>query len=74
MFNPVAPYGYLLPTVYLLWQISQIQTCLCVVVGPGFVLTPPDFMSLYKCVSVVTAPPFVGSVIWSQKESRRYHH
>ena len=27
-----------------LWQISQIQTCLCVVVGPGFVPTSPAFM------------------------------
>ena len=27
-----------------LWQISHIQTCLCVVVGPGFVSTSPAFM------------------------------
>ena len=27
-----------------LWQISQIQTCLCVVVEPGFVSTLPAFM------------------------------
>ena len=27
-----------------LWQISQIQTCLSVVVGPGFVSTSPAFM------------------------------
>ena len=27
-----------------LWQISQIQTCLCVVVGPEFVSTSPAFM------------------------------
>ena len=27
-----------------LWQISQIQTCLCVVVWPGFVSTSPAFM------------------------------
>ena len=27
-----------------LWQISQIQTCLCVVVGHGFVSTLPAFM------------------------------
>ena len=25
-------------------QISQIQTCLCVIVGPGYVSTSPDFM------------------------------
>ena len=27
-----------------LWHISQIQTCLCVGVGPGFVSTSPAFM------------------------------
>ena len=27
-----------------LWHISQIQTCLCVVVGPGFVSTSTAFM------------------------------
>ena len=27
-----------------LWQVLQIRTCLCVVVGPGCVSTPPDFM------------------------------
>ena len=26
-----------------LWQISKIQTCWCVVVGPGFVSTSPVF-------------------------------
>ena len=35
-----------------LWQISQIQTCLRVVVGPGFVSTLPGFMGwCYGCVS-----------------------
>ena len=43
MFNPVAPYGYLLSD--FLWQISQIQTCLFKVVGPGLVSTSPDFVS-----------------------------
>ena len=28
-----------------LWQISQIQTSLCVVVAPGFVATSPAFMN-----------------------------
>ena len=32
-----------LPSICL-WQISQIQTCLCVVVGPEFVSTSPAFM------------------------------
>ena len=45
MFNPVAPYRDLLTTLYCLWHISQIQTCLCVVVGTGFVSTSPAFMS-----------------------------
>ena len=31
-------------TCIYLWQISQIQTCLCVVVGPGLVSTSPAFM------------------------------
>ena len=46
LFNPVAHYGYLLPTLpcICLWQISQIQTCLCVVVEPGFVSTSPTFV------------------------------
>ena len=30
-----------------LWQISQIQTCLCVVVGPGFVSTSPAIKRVY---------------------------
>ena len=38
---------YLINICFLpcLWQISQIQTCLCVVVGPGFVSTSSAFMS-----------------------------
>ena len=31
-------------TCICMWQISQIQTCLCVVVGPGLVSTSPAFM------------------------------
>ena len=30
--------------VFFVCQISQIQTCLCVVVGPVFVSTSPEFM------------------------------
>ena len=37
------PYRYLIPTVYLFMQISQIQTCLCVV-QHGFVSTSPAFL------------------------------
>ena len=43
MFNPVAPYRYLLPNLYL-YVISQIQTSLGVVVRPGLVSTSPAFM------------------------------
>ena len=44
VFNPVAPYGYLLPNMYVLWQISQIQTRLFNVVGSGLVSTSPAFV------------------------------
>ena len=43
MFNHDVPYRYLLPSICL-WQISQILAYLCVVVGPGFVLTLTAFM------------------------------
>ena len=45
VFNPVAPYGYLLSDMFLLWRISQIQTFLFRVVGPGLVSTSPAFVS-----------------------------
>ena len=62
-----------------LWHISQIQTCLFVVVGPGFVSTPPAFMRSSAShpagphdrlvqktfVTAVTDPPLTGCVIWS---------
>ena len=58
-----------------LWQISQILTCLYVVVGSGFVLTSPAFMrssgsawtqfALQLAKTAVTASPFVGCVVWS---------
>ena len=45
VFNPVAPYGYLLPNMYLfIADISQIQNCLREVVRPGLVSTSPTFM------------------------------
>ena len=44
VFNPVAPYGYMRSDMYL-WQISQIQTCLFKVVGPGLVSRSPAFVS-----------------------------
>ena len=45
VFNPVAPYEYLLSDMYLLWQILQIQTFLFRVVGPGLVSTSPAFVT-----------------------------
>ena len=46
-----------------LWQISQIQTCLCVVIGPGFVSTSPAFMwsSGSHRAGPVNRPPIAGS-------------
>ena len=46
VFNPVAPYGaFCFLTCICLWQISQIQTFLFKVVGPGLVSTSPAFVS-----------------------------
>ena len=36
-----------------LWQISEIQTCLCIVVDPGFDSTSPAFVS---CASHPASP------------------
>ena len=41
-------------TCICLWQISQIQTCLRVVVGPGLVSTSPAFM---RCIASHLAGP-----------------
>ena len=46
VFNPVALYHISFLTCICLWQISQIQTFFCVVVGPGLVTTSPAFMSI----------------------------
>ena len=43
-----------------LWQISLIQTCLCVVVGPGYVSTSPAFMrssANHPAVRMACLPP-----------------
>ena len=85
-------------TCTCLWQISQIQTFLFRVVGPGLVSTSPAFVNnraslpagphgwhakktvnrapiaggrggstqfAQQLQSAVTAPPFVGCVVWS---------
>ena len=46
VFNPVAPYGYLLSDMYLFMAyLSQIQTFLFKVVRSGLVSTSPTFVS-----------------------------
>ena len=57
-------------TCICLWQISQIQTCLCVV-GPGLVSTLPAFMRSIAshpagphgrlCQKTVIGHPFLGT-------------
>ena len=59
------------PACVCLWQIWQIQTCLCVVVGPGLVSTSPAFMrsiasypaGLHDCLAkkTVICPPVLGA-------------
>ena len=44
MFYHVAPIDICFLTCNCMWQISQIQTCLRVVVGPRLVSTSPAFM------------------------------
>ena len=45
MFNPVAPYEYLLHTVYFFMaDIANPDVCVCVVIGLGCVSTSPAFM------------------------------
>ena len=44
MFNPVALYRHLLPTVYLFMADITNPDFLCVVVGPEFVSTSPALM------------------------------
>ena len=80
MFNPVAPYRYLLPNLYLSVADITNPDFLRVVVGPGLVSTSPAFMrsisshpagphgrhNLHRvCQTAVTAPPRVCCVVWS---------
>ena len=52
-----------LPCICLrLWQISKIQTCLCVVVGPVFVSTSPAFMRCSASGSAWPACPKKGKL------------
>ena len=46
VFNPVAPMDICFLTCICLWQISQIQTRLFNVVGPGLVSTSPTFVRI----------------------------
>ena len=45
VFNPVAPYGYLLSDMYLFMADVTNQDFLFKVVGPGLVSTSPTFVS-----------------------------
>ena len=47
-----------------LWQISQIQTCLRVVVGPGLVSTSPAFMRSRNSAASHLAGPHGSSQKW----------
>ena len=49
MFNPVAPYGYLLPNVYL-FMADIANPDLSLGIGPAIAVSPP---------------PLVGCVVWS---------
>ena len=42
--NPVTPYGYLRPNLYLFMVDTQTQIYLCVFVGPVFISTSHAFM------------------------------
>ena len=44
VFNPVAPYGYLLPNMYLFIADITNPTCLFNVLGPGLGSTSPAFV------------------------------
>ena len=44
VFNPLHSFDICFLPCICLWQISLIQTCFRVVVGPGLVTTLPDFM------------------------------
>ena len=50
-----------------LWQILQIQTCLCVFVGPGFVSTSPTFMR-----SSASHPGKSGTHCWGREVSIQF--
>ena len=58
-------------TCICLWQISQIQTFLFKVVGPGLVSTSPAFVS--SSASHPAGPPLVGCVVWSLTYSSVLH-
>ena len=45
VFNPVAPYGYLLSDMCLFMAVITNPDCFFKVVGPGLVSTSPAFVS-----------------------------
>ena len=54
MFNPVAPYGYLLPNMYLFLADITNPDSFVSVVGPGLVSTSPVFVR--SCASQPEGP------------------
>ena len=65
-----------LPCIYL-WQISQLQTCLCVVVGPGLVSTSPAFMRssashLAGCMAGMLKNGKSGPHCWGREFSTQF--
>ena len=59
-------------TCICLWQISQIQTCLRVVVGPGLVSTSPAFMRSIASHPVCPHGRFSKKKRWGREGSTQY--
>ena len=64
-------------TCICLWQISQIQTCLFKVVGPGLISTSPAFVSSSASGSAWPACPEHGKSgphCWGRKVRHNLHN
>ena len=64
-------------TCICLWQISQIQTCFRVVVGPGLVSTSPVFLEALPVIQRVRMSGFpkktvIGPHCWGREGSTQY--
>ena len=71
VFNPVAPYGYLLPNMYVFMAVPAIQRVRMAGLpkngksGPHCWGREGLTQLAQQFVTAVTAPPLVGCVIWS---------